>query len=117
MGTRSNTIYYIIILLFRGNQKHLLRQFLTKGEKSAILSLRKCPANYVIASTNKAILRDCHACLRQARNDNGTNSAIVRSKASKPKPKVKQRGSNLTLIFDNLAMTEKKGKGKNYASD
>jgi len=80
---------------------------LTEGEKSAILSLRKYPVDYVIASTSEAILRDCHACLWEARNDNGTNSAIVRSKASKPKPRVKQRGSNLTLIFDNLAITEK----------
>jgi len=54
------------------------RQFLTEGEKSAILSLRKYPTNYAIASTSEAILRDCHACLRQARNDNGTDSAIVR---------------------------------------
>ena len=47
----------------------VLGHFLTEGEKSAILSLRKCPANYVITSTSEAILRDCHACLTQARND------------------------------------------------
>jgi len=80
---------------------------LTEGEKSAILSLRKYTVDHAVASTNKAMLRDCHACLTQARNDSETNSTIVRSKASKPKPRVKQRGSNLTLTFDNMAMTKK----------
>jgi len=41
----------------------VLGHFLTEGEKSAILSLGKYPANCVIASTSEAILRDCHACL------------------------------------------------------
>ena len=80
---------------------------MTEGEKSAILSLRKHTVDNLIANTNKAILRDCQACLTQVRNDSATNSAIVRSRASKPKPRVKQRASNFALTFDNLAMTEK----------
>jgi len=42
---------------------------LTEAEKSAILSLRKYTVDYVTTSTNKATLRDCHACLTQVRHD------------------------------------------------
>lgn len=110
---------------------------MTEGEKSAILSLRKYPANYVIASTSEAILRDCHACLRQARNDNGTGSftasavkqslgvitsipclswklswdcAACSERSEESYTSQRQAGTS-------LVMTEKKERQKSYASD
>ncbi len=56
---------------------------MTEGEKSAILSLPKHTVEHVIVGTNKVILGDYPTCLTQARNDSETNSAIVRSTASR----------------------------------